>query len=142
MSDERRRGAEGRGRDVGARRHLRPDDLADHGLREGERIRPACSAIGTSFVVTIGAVIVVPRGMSWAATTIFAVVGAVGVAGPEVPLPLSVMTMRTNAIGGQEQADEQDEPVAPLQGSFSLVPCDRRHHCSIVRGRRDYTKGP
>jgi hypothetical protein len=54
------------------------------------------SARATSFVVTIGAVMVVPSGMSWAATTIFAVVGVAGVPVPEPPLPVRRMTP-TNA---------------------------------------------
>ena len=53
------------------------------------------SAMGTSFVVTIAAVMVVPSGMSWAATTIAAVVGAAGVPVPELPLLLLFVSRMT-----------------------------------------------
>src|SRR5664280_1898530 len=98
------------------------------------------SAIGTSFVVTIAAVMVVPNGMSWAATTMAVVVGAAGVPVPE-PLLLVIRMTPTNATTARNRPISRMSRLLRFKVLLPGLPGDRWHHSSIARWRRDYTKG-
>ncbi len=98
-------------------------------------------ATGTSCSVTWSALMAVPRGMSWVATTVGSSVG--GAVGP----PVGSVTLQ-----GEQDADErddreehpheQDQSIRALQSQVSrAVMCDRWHHCSTGKMPRDYTNG-